>query len=50
MADFYQNGIVTSLHNLTRRPLEQMEQELMSFSNQCPMTLLLPMHAKPYAP
>jgi len=42
MADFYQNGIVTSLHNLTRRPLEQMEQELLSFSNQCPMTLLLP--------
>ncbi len=42
MADFYQNGMVTTLHNLTRRPLEQMEQELQSFAQQRPMTLVLP--------
>ncbi|MFM2481566.1 glycosyl transferase [Celerinatantimonas sp. YJH-8] len=42
MADFYQNGIVTTLHNLTRRPIAQLEQELMSFSRVRPMTLVLP--------
>ena len=42
MADFYQNGIVTTLHNLTDRPLEEMERELMSFSRVRPMSLVLP--------
>lgn len=42
MADFYQNGIVTTLHNLTDRPLEAMEKELMSFSRVRPMSLVLP--------
>ena len=42
MADFYQNGIVTTLHNLTRRPLESLEDELRKFSKQRPMSLILP--------
>ncbi|MFT7184801.1 MAG: glucosyl-3-phosphoglycerate synthase [Pseudohongiellaceae bacterium] len=42
MADFYQNGIVTTLHNLSRRPLIDIENELRSFSKQRPMSLILP--------
>ena len=42
MADFYQNGIVTTLHNLTRRPLNELEDELRSFSKHRPMSLILP--------
>ncbi len=42
MGDFYQNGIITTLHNLADRPLESMEQELVKFSQQRPMGLILP--------
>jgi len=42
MADFYQNGIITTLHNLSRRPVEDLEAELVSFSRARPMGLLLP--------
>jgi len=42
MADFYQNGIVTTLHNLSRRPLEDLENELREFSKRRPMSLILP--------
>ena len=42
MADFYQNGIITTLHNLNQRPLEDMEAELRAFSKIRPMTLVLP--------
>ena len=42
MADFYQNGIITTLHNLKQRPLEAMEDELRSFSSSRPMSLVLP--------
>lgn len=42
MADFYQNGVVTTLHNLVDRPLEEMERELLSFSRIRPMALVLP--------
>jgi len=42
MADFYQNGIITTLHNLNQRPLEEMEDELRSFAKTRPMTLVLP--------
>ena len=28
MADFYQNGIVTTLHNLAHRPVADIEDEL----------------------
>ena len=42
MGDFYQNGIVTTLHNLTRRPVEELEEELVRFSKTRPMALVLP--------
>ncbi|WP_369857781.1 glycosyl transferase [Candidatus Thalassolituus haligoni] len=42
MADFYQNGTITTLHNLVDRPLEEMEKELLSFSRVRPMSLVLP--------
>ncbi|MGK0248024.1 MAG: glucosyl-3-phosphoglycerate synthase [Oleispira sp.] len=42
MADFYQNGIVTTLHNLAHRPVEDIESELREFSNKRPMSLILP--------
>ena len=42
MSDFYQNGIITTLHNLKQRSLESMEDELKQFSKSRPMTLILP--------
>ena len=42
MGDFYQNGIITTLHNLVRRPVKDLEQELMSFRKDRPMSLVLP--------
>ncbi|WOT06849.1 glycosyl transferase [Shewanella youngdeokensis] len=42
MADFYQNGIVTTLHNLTQRPHDEMEQDLIKFSKTRPLGLILP--------
>ncbi|MDX1800627.1 MAG: glycosyl transferase [Marinobacter sp.] len=42
MGDFYQNGIITTLHNLCRRPVEELERELMGFRKSRPMSLVLP--------
>ncbi len=42
MTDFYQNGIITTLHNLNQRPVEEMEAELLRFSTTRPMSLVLP--------
>jgi glucosyl-3-phosphoglycerate synthase len=42
MGDFYQNGVITTLHNLSRRPLQEIENELVQFSSQRPMCLILP--------
>jgi glucosyl-3-phosphoglycerate synthase len=42
MADFHQGGSVATLHNLTRRPLGQLESELVEFSKKRAMGLLLP--------
>jgi len=42
MADFHQNGIITTLHNISNRSIEEMEAELVSFSMQRPMALILP--------
>ena len=42
MADFHQGGSIATLHNLTKRPLEELEAELVQFSKQRPMGLLLP--------
>jgi len=42
MGDFYQNGIITTLHNLADRPVEDLERELTTFSVRRPMALILP--------
>jgi len=42
MGDFYQNGVITTLHNLSRRPLKDLEDDLVQFSSQRPMCLILP--------
>ncbi|RBW42693.1 glycosyl transferase [Psychromonas sp. B3M02] len=42
MADFYQNGIVTTMHNLRQRSNEHLEAELQTFSSSRPMGLILP--------
>ncbi|MEH6559150.1 MAG: glycosyl transferase [Oceanicoccus sp.] len=42
MGDFHQNGIITTLHNLARRPVEDLEVELQSFRAKRPMSLVLP--------
>ncbi len=42
MGDFYQNGVITNLHNLRTRTLQELEQELSSFSRLRPMSLVLP--------
>ena len=42
MGDFYQNGIITTLHNLADRPLEELERGLELFSRERPLGLILP--------
>ena len=42
MGEFHQNGIVTTLHNLTRRPVEELEKELVAFSHERKLGLVLP--------
>lgn len=42
MSDFFQNGIITTLHNLSRRPLEELDGELVHFAQSRPMALVLP--------
>ena len=42
MGDFYQNGIVTTLHNLSDRPVEALESELLEFSKHRQIGLILP--------
>ena len=42
MADFYQNGIVTTLHNLHQRSVDELEDELRKFKKKRPMALVLP--------
>ncbi len=42
MGDFYQNGIITTLHNLSHRSVDEMEQELLRFSRTRPLGLILP--------
>ncbi|MFT5008964.1 MAG: glucosyl-3-phosphoglycerate synthase [Granulosicoccus sp.] len=42
MGDFHQNGIVTTLHNLADRAIEDLEYDLLHFSHFRPMGLILP--------
>lgn len=40
--DFYQNGIISTLHNLVDRSLEDMESDLRKFNKSRPLGLILP--------
>lgn len=42
MGDFHQHGIITTLHQLNNRPLDELEHELVQFSKKRPMALILP--------
>ncbi len=42
MSDFFQNGVITTLQNLGERSLEDIEEELIKFSERRRMVLLLP--------
>ncbi len=42
MADFFQNGVITTLQKLNNRPLEELEYELQIFAKRRNMVLLLP--------
>src|SRR5512134_2117722 len=42
MTDFYQTGIITTLHRLGRPPLERIEGDLLAFSRSRPVALVLP--------
>ena len=42
MGDFYQTGIVTTLHNLTQRPTDALESELLAFTKHKRLGLILP--------
>ncbi len=42
MSDFFQNGRITTLHNLQTRTIEDMEEDLENFAHMRPMGLILP--------
>ena len=42
MADFYQNGTITTLHNLGARSTAELEEDLLQFSERRPLGLILP--------
>ncbi|QJT81464.1 glycosyl transferase [Kosakonia sp. MUSA4] len=42
MSDFYQNGVLTNFHNLTRRSVESLEEEMVRFAQKRKMGLILP--------
>lgn len=42
MGDFYQNGLVTTLHNFKHRDEQDLENELVEFSKDRPMALIIP--------
>ena len=47
MSDFFQNGIVTSLHELGQRPAADLMAEVERYASERPITLVLPcLHAE----
>ncbi len=42
MSDFYQTGIITTLHNLGKQSLDRLENELREYSRLRPVALVLP--------
>ena len=43
MGDFSQNGIVSTLHDFKTKSTEQIEKELLEFSKERKMELILPL-------
>ena len=42
ISDFYQNGLVATLHNFSERKIEELEKDILEFSKFRPITLILP--------
>ena len=42
MGDFYQNGVITTLHNFRSASLDQLESELKSYSTSRPIAIVIP--------
>ena len=42
MSDFHQNGVISTLHNLSCRSLDELERELREYSKEAPIELILP--------
>ena len=42
MSDFFQNGLITTLHNLSDRRTEDLEEDLIRFSKERHLALILP--------
>ena len=42
MSDFHQNGVISTLHNLSSRSLDEIERELRDYSKSAPIELILP--------
>ena len=42
MSDFFQNGIITTLHDFETKPTKLIEEELLNFSKERKMELILP--------
>lgn len=46
MADFFQTGAIATLHRLGKPDIPRMERELLSFSEETPIALVLPCHVR----
>jgi len=46
MADFFQDGSMATLHRLGKPDLRRLERDLLEFSRQTPIALVLPCHVK----
>ena len=42
MADFHQSGVITTLHRLGGHGVDRLERELLAYSGQRPIALVLP--------
>ena len=42
MGDFFQNGVITTFHDLSNRTVEDLESDLMDWSKTRPISLLIP--------
>ena len=42
MGDFFQNGVITTFHDLSNRTVEELESDLMDWSKTRPISLLIP--------